>query len=217
MDIVSYFDSPQNLCHKQYIAVRSFLYEKKSAQDVAKKYGYTKATIYSMARDFKELFANKKLDDYLFSKVQLGRPEKASAVQIKDKIISLRKHYLSVEEIKENLDAQGDKVSETFIYNSIKSAGFARLPKRNKLVKIDIHSNIKIKAPVAEMLTGSCELFNSSNVGLLCFLPLIKAYGVDNLIINSSYPETKTIPKVNSILSFVALKLSNIKRYSKDD
>ena len=217
MDMISYFDSPQNLYHKQYEAVRSFLYEKKSAQDVAKKYGYTKATIYSIVRDFKELLAKKELDDYLFSKTQLGRPEKASAVQIKDKIISLRKHYLSVEEIKENLDAQGDKVSETFIYNSIKSAGFARLPKRNKLVKTDIHSNIKIEAPIAEMLKGNCELFNSSSVGLLCFLPLIKTYGIDSLIINSSYPETKTIPKINSILSFVALKLSNIKRYSKDD
>ena len=217
MDITSYFDSPQNLYHKQYAAIRAFLYEKKSADDVAQKYNYTKATIYSMARDFKIMFDNNKLDDYLFSKAQLGRPERTSSVQTKDKIVALRKHYLSVEEIKENLDAQGDKVSETFIYNSIKSAGFARLPKRSKLVKIDIHSNMELKAPAAEILKSECDLFNSSNVGLLCFLPLIKTYMVDNLITNSSYPETKTIPKINSILSFVALKLSNIKRYSKDD
>jgi transposase len=217
MDIVSYFDSPQNMYHKQYIAIRAFLYEKKSAQEVAQKYNYTKATIYSMARDFKKLFEDGCLDDYLFSKVQLGRPERSSTAQAKDKIIALRKHYLSVEEIKENLDAQGEKVSETFIYNSIKSAGFARLPKRTKLVKTDIQSNIKIEAPIAEKLQGVCESFNSSSVGVLCFLPLIKSYEIDQLIINSDYPETKTIPRINSILSFVALKLSNIKRYSKDD
>ena len=37
------------------------------------------------------------------------------------------------------------------------------------------------------------------------------------MIINSDYPETITISKINSILSFVALKLSNIRRCSKDD
>jgi transposase len=217
MDIISYFDSPQNLLHKQYLAVRAFLYEKKSADEVAQKYSYTKATIYSMARDFKMLLYENKLDDYLFSKIRLGRPERTSAIQTKDKIVALRKHYLSVEEIKENLDAQGEKVSETFIYNSIKSAGFARLPKRTKLVKIDIQSKIKIVAPIAEKLKVVCESFNSSSVGILCFLPLIASYGIDKLINNSEYPETKTIPKINSILSFIALKLSNIKRYSKDD
>jgi transposase len=217
MDMSSYFAAPQNSYHRQYEAVRAFLYEKKSAHEVAQKYNYTKATVYSMARDFKNLFISKKLDDYLFSKVQFGRPEKTSTAQTKDKIIALRKHYLSVEEIKEHLDAKGEKVSETFIYHSITSAGFARLPKRTKLAKIEMQSNIKIEAPVAELLDDVSVSFNTSNVGVLCFLPLIKAYEIDNLIINSDYPETKTIPKINSILSFIALKLSNIKRYTKDD
>ena len=56
MDIASYFESPQNLCQRQYETLRAFLYEKKSADEVAEKYGYTKSTIYSMARNFKELF-----------------------------------------------------------------------------------------------------------------------------------------------------------------
>ena len=157
------------------------------------------------------------LDDYLFAKAQLGRPEKATTVQTKDKIVALRKRYLSVEEIKENLDAQGEKVSESFIYHSIRSEGFARLPKRSILTKRNTQSNIKIEAPIAEILKGECESFSSSNGGLLCFLPLIKIYEIDQLISNSDYPETKVIPKINSILSFVALKLSNIKRNTKDD
>ena len=52
-----------------------------------------------MARDFKIMFDDNKLDDYLFSKVQLGRPERTSSVQTKDKIVALRKYYLSVEEM----------------------------------------------------------------------------------------------------------------------
>lgn len=217
MDINSYFDSPQNMHHRQYEAMRAFLHEKKPAAEVAKKYGYTKSTIYSISRDFKKLFITNKLDDYLFSLPKVGRPEKTSAVQIKDKIITLRKHYLSVEEIKEKLDACDTTISETFIYQTVKSAGFAKLPKRSKLAKTEVQASLKVEAPTAELLNGENETFNSSNVGVLCFLPLIKTYGIDNLILNSNYPETKTIPKINSILSFIALKLSNIKRYTKDD
>ena len=91
------------------------------------------------------------------------------------------------------------------------------MPRRTKLAKKDIQSNIAIEAPKAEMLTGDTEIFNSSNLGILCFAPLIKNYGIDKLIESSAYPETKTLPKINSILSFVALKLSNVKRYTKDD
>ena len=217
MDIISYFDSPRNPHHRQYEAMRAFLYEKKAADQVVQKYGYTKLTVYSMARNFKKLLTANKLDEYFFTQPQLGRPEKLSATHVKDKIIELRKHYLSVEEIKENLDAKGENVSETFIYYTIKTAGFARLPKRTKLVKMDIQSSIKIEAPIAELLNEANESFNSSSVGVLCFLPLIKAYGIDSLIINSEYPETATIPRINSILCFIALKLSNIKRYTKDD
>ena len=45
----------------------------------------------------------------------------------------------------------------------------------------------------------------------------IKKYEIDLLIELSSYPGTKQIPTINSILAFIALKLSNVRRYSADD
>jgi hypothetical protein len=42
-------------------------------------------------------------------------------------------------------------------------------------------------------------------------------YGIDRLIQDSEYPETETIDRLSSVLSFVALKLSNVKRYTADD
>ena len=51
----------------------------------------------------------------------------------------------------------------------------------------------------------------------MCLLPYIQELGIDRLIEKSEYPETKSIPKLNAILSFIALKLSNIRRYSADD
>jgi hypothetical protein len=48
-------------------------------------------------------------------------------------------------------------------------------------------------------------------------LPFISHYGIDQIIMDSQYPETREIDRLSSILSFVALKLSNVKRYSSDD
>ena len=61
------------------------------------------------------------------------------------------------------------------------------------------------------------EQFASKGVGVLCFLPFIKAYGIDKAIQGSNYPKTKTINKLSSSLAFLALKLSDVKRYGQDD
>jgi len=46
---------------------------------------------------------------------------------------------------------------------------------------------------------------------------LLKRYKISDLIEKSLFPETKTVNRLSSILSFIALKLSNVRRYSADD
>ena len=67
------------------------------------------------------------------------------------------------------------------------------------------------------MLDWLSEEFHSSSIGLLCLLPVIKKYDLDKIIEESDYPSTECIPKIESILSFQALKLSNVRRYNADD
>lgn len=68
------------------------------------------------------------------------------------------------------------------------------------------------------MLNFIPETFSSQNsLGVLCLLPYIQRYGLDKLIQQSSYPETNTINKLSSILSFLGLKLSDVRCYSADD
>ena len=68
------------------------------------------------------------------------------------------------------------------------------------------------------MLDYTPESFSAQNsFAMLCLLPYLQQYGIDKLIRNSDYPETSTINRLSSILCFVALKLSNVRRYSADD
>ena len=131
-------------------------------------------------------------------------------------MIELRKKYHSVDEIKAILDGKGFNISEKTIYNIIKREGFSRLPRRTKSAKQKLELP-KMQADKSYALTFKPEKFKSTSAGILCLLPYIEQYGISDAILQSDYPKTKSIDKLSSILSFVALKSSNVRRYSSDD
>lgn len=215
-----YFLNPVNVCHKQYEAMRAFFHEKKSAETVAGEHGYTQSALYSLARDFRKILKQGKSEDIFFRVNKVGRKEKDQIGDLEALIIKLRKQYLSVPEIKSVLDAKKFSVSESYVYSIIKRDGFARLPRREMKSRMENQSNLTevIVAPKSMSLTfESDEIFNSRSAGVLCLIPFIRKYGLDTIIERSGYPETNTINKLSSILSFLCLKLNNIRRYSADD
>ena len=52
---------------------------------------------------------------------------------------------------------------------------------------------------------------------MLCLLPWIRRYGLDEAIEQAGFPGTSSLPALRSVLAFVALKLSDLRRYSADD
>ena len=223
-DVELYFAEPSQAIHRQYLALRCFLFEGCSAEVVAAKYSYTVSTIYTIARNFKARLAEcqQRGKDPFFQALKPGRKASDRDDELVETILNFRKKHLSIPDIKILLDGKGYNVSEGFIYNICDDNGFARLPKRSKLERQELmegsrYANV-LQAPVSEICPFSkYERFASKGVGVLCFLPIIKSYGIDMAIERSSYPGTGQIPKLNSILAFLALKLSNVKRYGQDD
>jgi len=128
----------------------------------------------------------------------------------------MRKKYYSVPDIKVTLDGLGHSISEKNIYNIISAEGFSRLPRRTKLVKQQL-DKVKIQAEKTAPLSFENETFKSANAGILMFLAMVKSYGIDRVIDKSTYPGTSVINKTSSVLSILALKLANRRRYSSDD
>ena len=222
--IVQYFAEPDQPVHRQYLALRGFFYEGLNAEDAAKEFGYTPNTIYTLARNFRGRLQNcmEQGEDPFFQTLKPGRKRMDRDDELVEAIINYRKKYLSVPDIKILLDAKGHNVSQGFIYNICDENGFTRLPKRSKWQRQELMESSGyadlLEAPVSEMLSFSEEeQFSSKGVGVLCFLPFIKAYGIDKAIERSNYPETRQIGKLNSILAFLALKLSRVQRYGQDD
>lgn len=216
MNGLDFFLQPVSVSHKQYEALRMYYVEKKKAKDVADEFGYTHRAFTSLVYDFYNTIKNEGFANPFFTPKKVGRPRTGDDNNVEDIIVRLRKKNFSIEDIKISLDAMGHGIAENTIYLMLKKDGFARLPKRNKREKHQLEK-VKIKAAKSSVLSFGEENFKTSSGGLLCFLPYIKHYGIDRIISDSSYPQTKSLDRMQSIMSFLALKLSDIRRYSSDD
>lgn len=216
MNAKDFFLTPSTIAQKQYEALRMYFIEGKSTKEVAKAFGYKHRGFTTIITEFNRKLRNNEAQDLFFKPLARGRKVTEVVSQAKDTIIKLRKNYHSVEEIKVILDGKGYNISEKNIYNIINKEGFSRLPRRTKMVKQQLRLP-KISAEKSVSLSFSCEKFKSTSAGILCLLPYIKELGISDAISGSDFPETKAIDKLSSILSFIALKASNIRRYSSDD
>jgi len=216
METKSFFLFPTLVTHKQYEALRMYFVENKPAQEVADHFGYTYRAFTSLVASFRNKLNADPTGSFLFVEYRPGRKISSNTNEVRSLIIEMRKKYYSVPDIKVVLDGLGYSISEKSIFNIVSAEGFSRLPRRSKLVRQQLE-NIRIAADKSYPLDFIPEVFKSSNAGILMFLGLIKRYKIDTVIGRSDYPETSVIGKTASILSFLALKLANRRRYSCDD
>ena len=135
MNPKDFFATPQNIVHKQYEALRAFFTGQYSAQEAAKRFGYTTNSFYSLIRDFRKTLSEDDPALFFFTSRKVGRKPMKRGGIINELVVNLRKKYLSVPDIKAVLDVQGYRVSERYVYNVIQKDGFERLPRRSLSIR----------------------------------------------------------------------------------
>ncbi|MFO7843048.1 MAG: transposase [Bacteroidales bacterium] len=216
MEPHDYFLFPGSVAQKQYEALRMYFLENRTASEVARQFGYTYRGFTTIVSDFRKRLKNHPQEDPFFYQKTKGRKKNQQTSHAKALIVALRKKYYSVEDIKVILDSKKYDISEKTIYNILHKEGFSRLPRRLKMQR-QKREEVQIPAEKSQQLSFLPEEFKSADGGILCLLPYIKNYGIDQLIEQSGYPQTTTINRVNAILSFIALKASNVRRYTADN
>jgi predicted DNA-binding protein YlxM (UPF0122 family) len=217
---INYFTNSDNIITQQhYLLCRDYFINKLSVPQLTSKYGYARTSIYDIIENFSDKLDNNQ--EPFFLDIKAGRKRTASFNDLIIMVVKLRNQNLSVPEIKGMLDASGVCISERTVYTILDEANFPRLNKRDEKTRSEVTSNPKISeiisAQKSEQFIYEDDTFHSENAGILTFLPFIKQFHIDDAIINSSYPGTIEISKISSILSFLALKLSDIARYNSDD
>jgi transposase len=211
-----YFLTNTLVIKKKYEALKAFYQDGLSAKTVAEQFGYTISAVYSLSRDFQKHLRDAPDTDYFFKETSV-RPKRVNHANAIDAIIiALRKKAFSLSEIKSILDAQNYTVSESYIYRVLKQDGFDRLPRRARSTKTTMKP-IALEAPKSVALRFEPECFTSTSLGILTVLPYLNTLGLAQVITKSSYPETTTISRFSSICAFLALKLTNVRRFSADD
>ena len=212
--IHDFFASPAHPSHRRFEAMRAFFFERHPAREVAERFGFSLSAVYNMTRHFAQL------DDpaaaYFRNPAPRGRPVRRLQQRLRQRIVQLRQRNLSVPDIKALLDAEEARPpSERVIGNVLREEGFARLPRRTRSQRLAV-SPPTLSAPASVPLDPEhVESFRcKSAAGVLCLLPWIRRYGIDRAIEQAGFPGSAALP---SVLSFLALKLASVHRYSCDD
>ena len=215
--LAKFFAEPIDPLQRRYEVLRAFFLERLTAEQVARRFGYAVGSVYAITRDFR------RLDDpaaFFFRPSDApGRPPSQPPDQLRQRVIELRKANLSLPDIKARLDAQsGTAPSQRLIAKILSEEGFARLPRRTRAERA-ASACPRLRAPESVLLAPQAsESFQSERAaGLLCLLPWLRHYGLDSAIEQAGYPATSCLPALQSVLAFVALKLSDVRRYSADD
>ena len=211
-----FFSAPAHPLQRRYEMLRAFFLEKRSAEQVAETFGCSRATVYALTRDFRKL--DDPADAFFLPPAPRGRPPLSADERLRARAVALSKRNLSVPEIKAALDAEGlPAPSERVLDRLLKAEGFQRLPRRSRAERAAAAPEPAAPGSVS-LAPGVREEFQTERAaGVLCLLPWIRAHGIDEAIAAAGYPGTSALSPLQSVLAFLALKLSGVRRYVADD
>ncbi len=215
MDIRDYFHKPTTPIQRHYEALRAFYHEGLRATDAATQFGFSPLYFKKLRVEFTQKLRSG--IDPFFSTPRTGPKKRATKNETVRRIVALRKQNYSIADIKVNLEADAKKISLDTIDQILKSEGFAPLPKRTRKERLAVALPSKLEAPKSIPLELTDEEFSTEmGAGPLVFLPLLENLGIVKAIQKAGFPGTTEISDVQSVLSFLALKLMGGMRWSHD-
>jgi hypothetical protein len=215
MDPIEYFKKPLLPDHRNYEALKAFYCDGLDPAEIAAKYRLSPAYFKKLRHIFLQNL--KKEINPFFSKKRPGPKNRSTSEQTIELIVALRKRNYSIADIKVFLDSKGKTVSLDTIDKVLKDEGFAPLPKRTRRERLAVSAPGRIEAPKSVALDLTDEKFTTEyGAGPLVFLPLMEKLGVAEAIESAGYPQTSELGGVQSVLSFLALKLLGGLRWSHD-
>jgi transposase len=202
-----FFAAPDTCDQRRYEALRAYLLEGLTASEAADRFGYTAASVQSMARDFR---AGRR--DF-FTDTKPGPKSAPAKDAARARIIELRRAGRSAYEIAQILATEGTPLNRTGVAEVLAQEGFPRLWARP-------HAERGLPAREAQPRTSVLdfaqwpERTDTKLAGLLLTIPDLVALDLPALVKAAGYPGTSVIPALSSVLSLLALKLTGTRRVS---
>jgi len=207
----NFFLEPKDPMQKRYEALRASFVDELGAEEVARKFGFSVHTVHALRRDFKA----GRLPPF-FQPLKKGpQTRRDTTLMAKERIIELRKQNYSVEEIEEVLRREQYDITAKTIHQVLKEEGFARLFRRTRAEKRIALQQAKDPAEKANVKDfGAHDFVRTSYGGIFLFLPLIVDLQLETLFSKIGFYGSRQLPRLNYLMSFLALKLIGKERLS---
>jgi len=206
MDLAHVFLTPRNSNHRQYEALRAYFVERLPGPEVAKRFGYTVGSLHQLVHSFRQ--APQRL---FFAEPQ--RPGVKADDVVRQQIIQLRKHNLSVYDISEALKREDIHRSSVAVAKVLQEEGFAKLPRRADEERPPGVRPTRGDRADVQMLSLEPRTVSTKFGGLFLFLPALVEMSFDRVIGKCDLPGTKMIPAAHAVRSLLALKLFSNRRH----
>ena len=212
--LYQFFLAPDDPMQKRYEALRASFVDEQSAEQVANQFGYSVHTINALRRDFK----SGSLPPFFRPLTKGPKQRRPSTVEAKDRIIELRKQNYSIDEIEEVLLREKCDIAAKTIHQVLREEGFARLFRRTHAERRIALQQAKDPAEIASVSYFSDHDFvKTAYGGIFLFIPLIVDLKLDTIFNQLGFYGSKQIPRLNYLMSFLALKLIGKERLSHVD
>jgi transposase len=212
MDPIKYFRHPQDPGQRQYEALRASFLERLSARGVAERFAISPGHVHVLRHRFQ-----RGLLHFTFRAADIPGARRGTPADIRARIIELRRERnLSAGEIAEIVEDEGIEISVRTVERILTEAGFAKVPRRTRLVLGETRARTTV--PEVSHQLGTAEMTGmtaaSDLAGIFAFIPFIELLGLPALVSGGRLPGSKSIPALQYFLSFLALKLGGTERLS---
>ena len=203
------FLEPSNSTHRQYEALRAYFVDGLSSKEAAARFGYSPGTFRVLCHQLRQ-----NPHRQFFLPPQKGPRIAPKKENLREKVIALRKHNLSIYDISEALAAEKKRISPAAISLILTEEGFSRLPRRADEERPPRAGPQKAEPADLRRLDLSPRSFRTQFGGLFLFLPSLVQMGFEKIIGSVDLPGSKMIPASCAIRSLLALKLFGRRRHS---
>ncbi len=200
------FTAPSEPNQHRYEALRAYFVEGLSAEAVGERFGYTRATVQTLVREFRAGRLS------LFASSRPGPRSQPKKDRARTLALGLRREGRSLREIERALAAEQVPLSKTAIWELVSEEGLGQLETEPE------PDPLALLAPKARRLTesdwASGQRISSEHAGLFLLVPELVELDIRSLIAKAGYPSTTQLAALNSILALLALKLYEQRRRS---
>jgi len=208
-DFARYFLQPRNPTHRQYEALRAYFVEGHPSRDVARRFGYSPGSFRVLCHQFRT-----QPERAFFLAPAKGPKSAPKTDPVRDQVVALRKHNLSIYDISRALAQAGSPLSAATIAQMLKAEGFARLPRRRDEERPEhAHAEAAAVADVRALDLRPRSLRTRFG-GLFLFLPWLARIPLEGLLAQAHFPGSRQVPAACAMRALLALKLFGAARHS---